>query len=91
MGWGLYWHRYGTKSWHILSKEIKAFEEQCLDYYCSCVELQRKSIFTFLWCWNRTTGVKGPGQMIAQKVWEEREDNLVKLFEGSGGKEPETK
>jgi tetratricopeptide (TPR) repeat protein len=78
LGWGLYWHRYGSKSWHSFSKESKAFGEQCLDYYCACVELQQKSIFTFLLCWNRTTGrVKDVGEMIAQKVWEQREVNLV--------------
>jgi hypothetical protein len=29
--------------------------------------------------------------MIAQLVWEGREDNLVKSFEDSDGEEPETK
>jgi hypothetical protein len=67
------------------------FGNQCIDYYCSCVELQQKSIFTFLWFWNRTTGVKGPGQMIAQMVWQQREDNLVKMFEEIDREEPETK
>jgi hypothetical protein len=38
-----------------------------------------------------TGGIKGPGQIIAQMVWEEREDHLVKPFEESGGEEPETK
>jgi hypothetical protein len=57
------------------------FGNRCLDFYCSCVALQQKSIFMFLWYWNRTTGVKGPGQMIAQMVWEGREDKLVKGFE----------
>jgi hypothetical protein len=36
-------------------------------------------------------GVKGPGQMIAQMVWDGREDNLVKTFEESGREEPEMK
>jgi hypothetical protein len=74
LGWGLYWYRYeDTKD---------GFENRCLDYYCSCVELQQKSIFTFLLCWNRTSGgIKGPGQMIAQLVWNAREDNLVKTLE----------
>jgi hypothetical protein len=35
--------------------------------------------------------VKPPGQLIAQLVWEEREDNLVKTFEESGGEELEMK
>jgi hypothetical protein len=29
--------------------------------------------------------------MIAQMVWEQREDNLVQTFEESDGEEPETK
>jgi hypothetical protein len=92
LGGGLYWYQYGSEWWNgrgdedeALGDENKAFGNRCLDYYCSCVELQQKSIFTFLLCWNRTTGVKGPGQMIAQMVWEEREDNLVKMFEESDG------
>jgi TPR repeat protein len=91
LGWGLYWYQYGTWGWNDQSDEVKDSGELCLDYYCSCVELQRTSVFTFLLCWNQTTGVKGPGQMIAQMVWEKREDNLVEAFEESGGKEPETK
>jgi hypothetical protein len=79
IGWGLYW--YQDTRW----------ANRWLDYYCSCVELQQKSIFSFLLFWNRTTGVKGPGQMIAQMVWETREENLVKTFEESDGKEPEMK
>jgi hypothetical protein len=82
LGWGLYWYQYGAYIWkHESNKDNKAFGNRCLDYYCSCVELQQKSIFTFLLFWNRTTGVKGPGQMIAQMVWEGREDNLVQAFE----------
>jgi hypothetical protein len=92
LGWGLYWYMYGTISWKMKSDESKAFGNRCLVFYCSCVESQQKSIFTFLWIWNRTTGgVKGPGQMIAQMVWEGREENLVKTFEQHGGEEPETK
>jgi hypothetical protein len=93
LGWGLYWSVYGSGDWIWRSNgEEKAFGNRCLDYYCSCVALQQKSIFTFLLCWNRTTGgVKGPGQMIAQMVWEGREDNLVKNFEESEREELETK
>jgi hypothetical protein len=75
----------------VKDPRFKAFGNRCLDYYCSCVELQQKSILTFLWFWNRTTGVKGPGQMIAQMVWEQREDNLVKTMKGSSEQEPELK
>jgi hypothetical protein len=91
LGWGLYWYLYDSEAWHQQDDEDQVFGNQCLDYYCSCVELQQKSIFTFLLCWNRTVGVKGPGQMIAQLVWEEREDNVVKRFEESDGEEPEMK
>jgi hypothetical protein len=76
LGWGFYWYVFGTDDWD----EDDAFSSRCLDYYCYCIELQQKSIFTFLLCWNQATGgVKGPGKMIAQMVWEEREDNLVKI------------
>jgi hypothetical protein len=92
LGWGLYWYLYGRDEWNRQIVEAKAFGNHCLDFYCSCVELQQKSIFTFLLCWNQTTGgVKGPGQMIAQMVWEQREDNLVTPFEESDGEEPEMK
>jgi hypothetical protein len=91
LGWGLFWYQYGNMNWNDQSDKKQVFGEKCLNYYCSCVELQQKSIFTFLLCWNRTTGVKGPGQMIAQLVWETREGNLVKKFALRDGKEPETK
>jgi hypothetical protein len=84
LGWGLYWYQYNVE-------RDDDFDIICLEYYCSCVELQQKSIFTFLWFWNRTTGVKGPGQMIAQMVWRGREDNLVKMFEQNDGDEAEVK
>jgi hypothetical protein len=71
LGWGLYWYQYEMGRWKYRFDEQKAFANRCLDYYCYCVELQQESIFTFLWFWNRTTvGVKGPGQMIAEIVWE---------------------
>jgi hypothetical protein len=87
VGWGLYWYRYGTGNYNRRSNEQNAFDSRCLQYYCSCVEQQQKSIFTFLLFWNRTTRVKEPGQMIAQMVWEGREENLVKQFEVSGDEE----
>jgi TPR repeat protein len=91
LGWGLFWYQYETGRRKNQNAEAQTFGNRCLDFYCSCVELQQESIFTFLWFWNRTTGVRGPGQMIAQMVWEGREDNLVKTFEQNGEKEPETK
>jgi hypothetical protein len=90
LGWGFYWYMYDSDGWN--ADKANPFGHRCLDYYCSCVELQQKSIFTFLWFWNRTTGVKGPGQMVAQMVWEEKKDNLVVPFDqNNGGEEPEMK
>jgi hypothetical protein len=81
LGWGSYWYQYENGWWNFKLDESKAFGNRCLDFYCSCVERQQESIFTFLLCWNRTTGgIKGPGMMIAQMVWDGREDNLVKTF-----------
>ena len=81
LGWGLYWYQHGSEGWNQKSDEEQALGNRILNYYCSCVEMQQKSIFTFLWCWNRTTGVKGPGQIIGQMVWEHREENFLKAFE----------
>jgi hypothetical protein len=80
LGWGLYWYKYGNEDWDEQSDENKAYANRCLDYYCSCVELQQKSIFTFLLFWNRTTGVKEPGQMITKMVWEGKETNVLLRF-----------
>jgi TPR repeat protein len=82
IGWGLYWYQYPSEHWNEQDDEAQSFGNRCLAYYYSCVELQQKSIFTLLCCWNQTTGVKGPGQMIGKMVWEGREDNLVEVFEG---------
>jgi hypothetical protein len=93
LGWGLFWYHYDSEKWNQRSNESMSFGIRCLDFYCSCVELQQESIFTFLLCWNWTTGgVKPPGQMIAQMVWEGRAENLVKTFEESDGEDfPEKK
>jgi hypothetical protein len=92
LGWGLYWYQFGTAEWNKRTNEEKALSNFCLDYYCSCVEQQQKSIFTLLSCWNRSTGIKGPGQMIAQMVWEDKENNLVDIFAlQNDGEEPEVK
>jgi hypothetical protein len=91
IGWGLYWYLHGTHDWNLLTNEQRVFGSSCLDYYCSCVELQQKSIWTFLLCWKETVGVYDVGMAIAEMVWEAREDNLVKRFEQMGGEEPEMK
>jgi TPR repeat protein len=81
LGWGLYWYVCYNGEWDHRTIDETTFGLCCLNYYCSCVELQQKSIFTFLLYWNqRSGGVKGPGQMIGKIVWEGREDNLVKGF-----------
>jgi hypothetical protein len=89
LGWGYYWHVYGSGYWRNFCNTV--FGNQFLDYYCSCVDLQQKSIFTFLLHWNRTTGVKVLGRIIAQMVWDGREDNLVMSFEQSDKEEPAMK
>jgi hypothetical protein len=80
LGWGLFWHQYGRWGWNNQSDEQKMFANRCLDYYCSCVELQQKSIFTFLLCWKESVGVKDVGLMVAKRVWEGREEKLLKSF-----------
>jgi TPR repeat protein len=91
LGWGLYWYQFGTWHWNNQGNKARTLGNRCLDYYCSCVELQQKSIFTFLLCWNQTAGVKDVGVLIAQTVWEEREGSLLKAFDEENRQEPETK
>jgi hypothetical protein len=81
MGWGLYWYLYEGEDWDHRSDEDKVSADRSLGYYCSCVELQQKSIFTFLLCWNSVVGMKDVGAIIAEMVWEGREENLVMRFE----------
>jgi hypothetical protein len=78
LGWGVYWYVYGSEQWGAFTYVEDEFGRRCLDYYCSCVELQQKSIVTFLLFWNQTVGIKDVGVVIGKMVWEEREDNLVK-------------
>jgi TPR repeat protein len=82
LGWGLYWYQHGTGNWRNQQEERQAFGNRCLDYYCSCVEVLQKSIFTFLLCWKQWLRVKDVGGMSGKMVWEEREENLVKEFGG---------
>jgi hypothetical protein len=86
LGWGLYWYG-GDWDRQSNSNIYTDFYARCLDYYCSCVEMQQKSIFTFLLLWKRATGVKGPGQMIARMIWDGREECLLKAV----GEEPQMK
>jgi hypothetical protein len=81
LGRGLYFYQYESEFWnnHLDSLTL-AFGEECLGFFCDCIDLQQASVFTFLMFWNRAVGIKGPGQMIGQMVWEQREQNLVKSF-----------
>jgi hypothetical protein len=81
LGWGLYWYQYEEDDDDHSHALVKDFAKRCLNYYCSCVELQQKSIFTFLLFWNRTTGVKEPGKIIGKMVWDGREELLIPTFE----------
>jgi hypothetical protein len=81
LGWGLYWYQYGTREWDKQIDCIKAFGNRCIDYYCACVEMQQKSIFTFLLCWKQSVGVSDVGVLIAKLVWEHREDHRIIAFE----------
>jgi hypothetical protein len=80
VGWGMYWICAGESPPQQWKGTVGSFAELCLDYYCSCIEMQQKSIFTFLFFWNRMVQVKDVGTMIAKMVWEEREESLVKSF-----------
>merc|ERR1711991_1032397 len=80
LGKGLYWYQYGTRKWKKEDKKTKEFGIKCLDDYCEAMELQQEAIFLFLLFWTKATGVKEPGRMIGQMVWEERYDCLVKEF-----------
>jgi hypothetical protein len=81
LGWGLFWYQYGSEDWSKQGDEDQVFGCRCLDFYCSCVELQQKSILTFLLSWNRIGGMKDVGVLIGKMAWEVREDNLVMEFE----------
>jgi hypothetical protein len=89
LGWGSYWYVCSIQKDTIAAET--GFRNRCLDYYCSCVEMQQKSIFTFLLCWKQMGLSKDVGRMVAKRVWEEREDNLVYLLKQNDGEEPETK
>jgi hypothetical protein len=71
LGWGLYWYKYGTLAWMRETEKDQQYGDRCIDFYCATMELQQESIFTFLWFWNQTVGVKDVGTMIGKMVWEE--------------------
>jgi TPR repeat protein len=83
LGWGLYWYQYeDTEDWKNSFEHSKLMVlDRLLDYYCTCVEMQQKSIVMFLLCWNQCVGVKDVGVMIGKMVWETREKEvLLKSF-----------
>ena len=80
LGKGLYWYKYMTYDWIDLKDSEKEFGERCMEYYCSEVELQQKTVLLFMHFWNKTTCVKGIGKIIGQMAWEGRYDYLVKEF-----------
>jgi hypothetical protein len=55
---------------------------RCLHYYCDNVDIQQKSVWTFLWCWNQIVGVKDVGVMIGKLVWEKREERMILNWAG---------
>jgi hypothetical protein len=81
LGRGLYWHVYGSVKYMYCRDQEETFAGSCLDFYCEAVEAQRESIFMFMLCWKASFGVKEVGMMVAQMVWEGREDCLVRSFE----------
>jgi hypothetical protein len=81
LGWGMYWYMHGTEGWANWENPYdKKMAMECLDYYCESMELQQKSIFTFLRFWNETTGVKEPARLISKMVWEQREERLIRPY-----------
>jgi hypothetical protein len=69
--------------WKLYEEELgldEAFQEKCLDFYISSVELQQKAVWLILWYFKQS-GMKDVGGLIAKMVWEEREMNLIQSFE----------
>jgi hypothetical protein len=87
LGKGLYFSIYDSAAWKSdLNSRWKDFGEKVLDYYVAAVNLQMQAVFCFLVVWNRLTGVKEVGRIIAQMVWETREKHLVTPFVKSEAK-----
>jgi hypothetical protein len=85
LGEGLYWYLYQSNAWYDCRTTQKIFSESCMDYYCSCVHLQQKSIWTFLLCWKQRGLVKEVGVLIGKRVWEERAENLIEKADFTKG------
>lgn len=78
IGNGLYWYVYDDGWKNRQPEKTRRFSEKCFKYYCDAIELQQKSIFTFLWCWCQPLGncgrQKDVGRLIAKMVWKTRND-----------------
>jgi len=80
LGKGLYWYQYETEEWSEYGDFEKDFADKCLEFYCSAIESQQRSIFLFLHFWNQTIGVKDVGQLIGKLVWNQRYEHLTIEF-----------
>jgi len=79
LGKALYWNTYS----HWTRQEKKSLQEfgvNCLDYYCTMMDIQQEVIMLFLLFWNEKTRVKTVGKMIGNFVWEGRYEVLIKKF-----------
>lgn len=79
VGKALYWNAHGVKD-EQPKHLCDVFYNPCIDYYCSCMDLQQESLLVFLLCWNNLTGVKDMGRCIAKIVWEQRYECLITKF-----------
>lgn len=85
LGRGLFWYMQGLIEKGLDQDEID-FGTSCLKYYCDSIDLQQKSIYTFLWCWNKVFNEdfldsKKLGRFIAQMVWDGRQENFIQDYD----------
>jgi hypothetical protein len=64
----MYWELSDTKQWKGQLPKVRKFSAKALDLYCEIAEKELNVLWTFLLCWNRTTGVKDVGKMIAKEL-----------------------
>merc|ERR1711991_1030332 len=74
-------YMYGDADQKLSIIKVREVVENCIDFYCSVIELQQEAIFGFLQFWNKTTRIRGVGKMIAKMVWATRCECLVKEFD----------
>lgn len=78
LGRALYFYFYIYRDSSIqLTLQHQLFMKKCLKYYHESLNLQQKSIFTFLWCWRMILGKYGGARevvnIIAQMLWTNRD------------------